>query len=142
MKAKLSAVAAITLVGFCLLMVGCGGDEVTSPSENEAPILAPQNVSVSLNAYGDVIVRWDPNTQPHLRGYNVYRLDVVGSTIATLTATPISDHFLVDDRALSDRDYEYRVTSVSARGSESAYSGIEIHVQTPSGTGPKTRLPH
>ena len=135
MKATL-AVAAVTL---CLLMLGCGGNNVTAPSNNEAPILPPQNVRVSMNAYGDVMIRWDPNTQPNLRGYNVYRLDVDDSRIGTLTVSPITNHFFMDDTAMPEKDYEYRVTSVSTRGSESTFAMSTIHTPVPGDTGTKMK---
>ena len=139
MKPKISTVAAIALIGSCLVFVGCGDETVTATDTGEAPILAPQNVTVSQNAFGEVMVSWDRNTQVHLRGYNVYRLDVVESAIATLTANPITETFHVDRAAAADMEYEYRVTSVSARGNESAYIGSRIEVQARDGSGAKLR---
>jgi fibronectin type 3 domain-containing protein len=130
MKARLSAFAAIALVGLCSLVIGCNSDGLTS-SSNAAALVAPQNVMVSQNAWGHVIVTWDRNTQSSLRGYNVYRMDVVESSIQKLTDQPTEDNHYLDEAAVSETRYEYRVTSVNTRGAESAYSGTVIDVATP-----------
>ena len=130
MKARLSAFAAIALVGLCSLVIGCNSDGLTS-SSNAAALVAPQNVMVSQNAWGHVIVTWDRNTQSSLRGYNVYRMDVVESSIQLLTGQPTEDNHYLDESAVNETRYEYRVTSVNTRGSESAYSGTVIDVETP-----------
>jgi hypothetical protein len=133
MKARLPALAAIALIGFCALVAGCGGDDVAAPTSNEAPILPPQNVAVSLNAYGEVMISWDRNTQSTLRGYNVYRHDVAESAIGRLTTAPIPQNHYLDCTATQGKEYEYRVTSVSTRGDESVFVGTTIQVQTPDG---------
>ena len=130
MKARLSAFAAIALVGLCSLAIGCNSDGLTS-SSNAAALVAPQNVKVSQNAWGHVIVTWDRNTQNNLSGYNVYRMDVVESSIQKLTGQPTEDNVYLDEAAVSETRYEYRVTSVSTKGTESAYSGTVIDVDTP-----------
>jgi fibronectin type 3 domain-containing protein len=130
MKARLSAFAAVVLVGLCSLVIGCNSDGLTS-SSNAAALVAPQNVRVTQNAWGDVIVTWDRNTQSSLRGYNVYRLDVAESSIQRLTGQPIEENHYLDDGAVFENRYEYRVTSVSTRGTESAYVGTVIDVDTP-----------
>ena len=131
MKASLTAFAAIAFVGFCCLIVGCGEDELTAPTTNDVPILAPENITVSQNAYGEILISWDANSQSILRGYNVYRMDVAEPAIEKLTPTPVSENHFIDGTAIWEREYEYRVTSVSTGGDESVFVGIVIQVQTP-----------
>ena len=138
MKARLSALAAIALVGLCSLVIGCNSDGLTS-SSNAAALVAPQNVKVSQNAWGNVVVTWDRNTQSILRGYNVYRLDAAESSIQKLTGQLIEDNHYLDDAVVWEKRYEYRVTSVSTKGTESAYTGTVIDVATPNGGGSKYR---
>jgi len=130
MKARLSAFAAIALVGLCSFVIGCNSDGLTSTS-NTAALVAPQNVRVSQNAWGNVIVTWDRNTQSSLRGYNVYRRDLAESSIQLLTSQPTEDNYYLDEAVVQQRQYEYRVTSVSTKGTESAYSGTVISIVTP-----------
>jgi len=141
MRAGHKAFAGIALVGLLALGViftGCKSDTITTPVA-EAPMLAPQNVTVSQNAYGQVMISWDRNSQSHLRGYNIYRLDVEASAIGLLTVSPVSENFYTDETAVWESEYEYRVTSVSARGSESVYSSSTFHVNTPTRGGAKLR---
>ena len=132
MTARLSTFAAVALIGS--LVLGCHSDGPTSSSD-PAPPVAPQNLQVTQNASGDVITTWDQNTQSNLRGYNVYRLDVAESSIEKLTSTPIDANYYVDETAVWESEYEYRVTSVSTAGDESVYIGATIQVQTPSNVG-------
>ena len=141
MRAGHKGFAGIALVGFLALGViftGCKSDSITTPVA-EAPLLAPQNVTVSQNAYGNVMISWDRNSQSNLRGYNVYRLDVEASAIGRLTISPVAENFYTDETAVWEKDYEYRVTSVSTRGNESVYSSSLYHVDTPTRSGAKLR---
>lgn len=127
MSAKGLLLTAMMLLGTCVLIASCGSDTV-APSVDEAPILPPQNVTVSATAVGHVIVSWDRNTQTHLKGYNVYRLDVASSGIQKLTADPIALN-IYEDESAGLREYEYRVTSVSVRGNESGFSSATIQIE-------------
>ena len=130
MNAITRAVALAALCTLCILAVGCNTEDAVAPTQ-EAPLLAPQNVTVSQNAFGDVIVMWDPNSHPRLRGYNVYRLDSAASAIERLTVDPIVETRYVDERATSGREYQYRVTSVGTDSNESAFSEATIDVDPP-----------
>ena len=129
MNARSTASAAIALV-VCALVAGCGSGSITS-SSNEAPILSPQNLVVSQNAYGEVQLTWAQNGQSILQGYKVYRLDVAASMIETLTPSPISETYFKDSGAVWTKDYEYRVTSVSTKGNESVPATALIEVTAP-----------
>jgi len=128
MNATKKALAGVALVA--LLVTGCNTDEIIAPSA-EAPLLAPQNVQVSQNAFGEVMISWDPSSHPSLRGYNVYRNDVAESAIVRLTSSPIEGTHYVDEAATWERQYEYRITAVGSNDSESTFSEAVINVETP-----------
>ncbi|MDH3216571.1 MAG: fibronectin type III domain-containing protein [Candidatus Krumholzibacteria bacterium] len=130
MNATRPALFAVVILGLCTLIAGCG-DESTTPTSNETPLLPPQNVVVSHNAAGEVFLAWDRNSQSTLRGYNVYRRNSVESSIQKLTPRPIAENHYKDVGVESGREYEYRVTSVSNRGSESVFASTMIKVQPP-----------
>jgi fibronectin type 3 domain-containing protein len=132
----------VCLAAFSVLVAGCSDNSSTLTS-NEAPILAPQNVTVTMSAFGDIVVKWDANTQPTLKGYNVYRNDIARSQIALLTAKPTGATAHLDSGAGDPGRYEYRVTSVSVRGVESnpATAMIEVIDET-TRTGDKKQTGH
>lgn len=123
MSAKTIVVAIV--LGTCGLLFGCGGDDTVAPTTNEAPILPPQNIRVTRNVAGEVIVAWDANTQSILRGYNVYRL-IEDSSIQKLTVNPMASTYYRDSDVELNTRYDYRVTSVSTKGDESAYAEASI----------------
>lgn len=128
----------LALLGLIALVGGCGSDTI-SPTNNEAPMLPPQNVVVTQGPSGAVLISWDANTQASLRGYNVYRRDTGGASIERLTAQPITDTRHTDNQVDWQRAYEYRVTSVSTRGSESSFTASVIQLDTPPVGGRKHR---
>ncbi|MFQ5512458.1 MAG: fibronectin type III domain-containing protein [Candidatus Krumholzibacteriia bacterium] len=120
----------LALLGLIALVGGCGSDTI-SPTTNEAPMLPPQNVIVKQQPSGGVLISWDANTQVTLRGYNVYRRDTGGTSIERLTAQPITGTRHVDSQVDWQKEYEYRVTSVSTLGGESSFAASIIQLDTP-----------
>lgn len=119
----------IVLLSISGLLLGCGDDSTVAIPEPalEAPPAAPSGLSVELNADGYVELTWDANSQPNIRGYNVYRHIVSQSAIATLNDAPLTETSFIDDQIDRGPVYEYMVTSVTTRGTESAYSTIQIN---------------
>ena len=69
----------------------------------------PTNVRAYPGA-DNVLLTWDPNSQPRIRGYNVYRAPDAESFARIANQTPLPRY---RDRPGVLRDYWYRVTSVS-----------------------------
>jgi len=118
----------LVLVVVSGLALGCSETSTTAPTPTqaaEAPILAPANVQVALTGTGISVV-WTPNTQTHLRGYNVYRMNRQTGDTSLLTPGTTTAHSYVDNTAASHSVYTYRVTSVSARGAESRATSADI----------------
>jgi len=115
----------VVLLAISGILFGCGDSTVAPQVTTEAPIVAPSNVTAQELANGDVMIQWDASTQPNHRGYNVYRLDMENSQIGKLNSNELTQNSYVDQSA-SRKPYEYRVTAVSSRGTESGYASIVI----------------
>lgn len=117
----------IVLAAMAGLLYGCG-DSTTAPEtptiNNEAPILAPVNVTARVTGEG-IELHWDANAQAHLRGYNVYRLDESAGNIRKL-ANVIPTNWYTDGSVESGHRYEYTVTSVSVKGAESRPAFVTV----------------
>lgn len=125
MSANKLFITMFLLVGAWALVAGCGSDPV-APVEDEVPVLPVENVTVTTSATDKVVVSWDPNSHPQLRGYHVYRVECVPQIVERLTDTPISETCYRDLSARRGIDYEYRVTAITKAGKESAYQSTFI----------------
>jgi hypothetical protein len=78
-----------------------------------------------ISEAASVVLAWDPNPDPQVIGYNVYRSESLG----TFSVSPLNGSALVssptftDSTAEWDRTYYYVVTAVNASGHESGPSG-------------------
>jgi hypothetical protein len=96
--------------------------------EGQVPVpaidLAP-DLSIDLS--------WEPNMEPHIAGYRVYRRDLNGNASdawVRLGAELVSAAAYRDASVTAGHRYAYRVTAVSDAGNESAPSG-EVVESTP-----------
>ncbi|HPC16914.1 MAG TPA: leucine-rich repeat domain-containing protein [Candidatus Hydrogenedentes bacterium] len=82
---------------------------------------APQGLTAIPGAT-QILLRWEPNTEPDLKGYRVYRSDSPTGTPAPIT--PIAIPYLrhVDTTAAPGHSYFYMVTAVDTQDNESDYS--------------------
>lgn len=120
-------VLACVLPALLLFVFGCAEDAAApDPNQNEAPVLAPTNVQAVVINGGDIQISWDASSQPNVRGYNVYRVDNVDDSIERLNASPLEVNSIVDGAARFGREYDYRVTSVSTKNTESRYASVTI----------------
>jgi hypothetical protein len=87
-----------------------------------APPSAPAGVSAGLQS-PDVRVRWNPNTEPDLAGYSVYRSTTSGSGFVRISPTLVGSAEFVDSNLPPgvDRLY-YQVTATDESGNESSRS--------------------
>ena len=70
----------------------------------------------------EIRLRWDPNSEPDLAGYNIYRSQVSGSGYARLNGSLIPINSFTDSSVQADVTYYYVATSVKEHGLESAFS--------------------
>ena len=120
------------------MLVGCSSDETTTSPivTSEAPILPPTSVSVREISNGSIEITWTANTQAHFKGYNVYRVKP-GEAIGRINSSLVSNNRYVDGTANSGSLYDFWVTSVSAKGAESAFSVLASY--SPEVEGSKDR---
>lgn len=127
MTFRRNLVLAVALLAVSAFGLGCAEDTVTpQPQEDEAPVLAPTNVQAVVVYGGDIQISWNASSQPNVRGYNVYRVDLMEDSIERLNASPLEVTSVVDGGARFGREYDYRVTSVSSRNTESRFTTVTI----------------
>jgi fibronectin type 3 domain-containing protein len=119
-------VMACVLPAMLLFAFGCAEDTAAPQNEDEAPVLAPTNVQAVVISGGDIQISWDASSQPNVRGYNLYRVDNAESSIERLNGEPLEVTSVVDGGARFGREYDYRVTSVSTRDTESNFAAVTI----------------
>ncbi|UCH84411.1 MAG: fibronectin type III domain-containing protein [Candidatus Latescibacterota bacterium] len=127
MSAKKTVFTTFVLLGLCALVVGCGDDSV-APTTDEAPILAPQNLSI-VRTVDEIQLTWDPVAQGNLAGYNVYRTVFGSGVLVKLTHSPITETMYVDTDVEPGKSYRYRVTSVTTNLKESPYALVNAGPQ-------------
>ena len=128
MSSKSPILTVFVLFGACLLFAGCVSDSVTGV-EDEAPVLPPTNVVASSSESSKVILSWEPNSHPQLRGYHIYRVETDTMAMVRLTATPISNTYYDDMGARRGIGYQYRVTALTKAGKESAFTSVPVMLQ-------------
>lgn len=117
---------AFALLAMSLFAFGCAEDATApGPQQDEAPVLAPTNVQAAVVS-GGILISWNASSQLNVRGYNVYRVDSTGDSVERLNAAPLAVTSIVDRRARFGREYDYRVTAVSDRNTESRFATVTI----------------
>jgi fibronectin type 3 domain-containing protein len=139
MSANRLFVTIFLLVSAWALVAGCGSDPV-APVEDEAPVLPPENVRAVTSSTEKLVVSWDPNSHPNLRGYHVYRVETATQTLMRLTDTPIPETHYQDMSARRGVEYEYRVTAITKAAKESAYQSTLVMLEADPQEGPDSGL--
>ena len=91
------------------------GQSAAQPGEQAAPQI--QRPAIDLS--------WEPDLEPRIAGYRVYRRDLDGDAPAVwqrLSSEPVPVAAYRDLSVVAGRRYAYRVTAVNAAGNESAPS--------------------
>jgi hypothetical protein len=85
---------------------------------------APPRGLAAVPGRGGIALSWDPNTEPDLLGYLVYRRELPTLTSSRLTQAPIPTTTYLDRTARPGKSYAYTVTAVdrSRNRNESAPS--------------------
>src|SRR5262249_56483341 len=84
------------------------------------PPAGPTGTTAALEGAARVHVRWSPNAEPDLAGYQVYRAFTSGGPYARLTGSLLVANDFVDASAPDTLALWYAVTAVDASGNESA----------------------
>jgi len=113
----------VVLLGMCALVAGCV-DDSTSPTD-DAPILPPENLTVTQSGAEQLTLNWNPNSHPMLAGYNVYRVQIATQELVKLTPDLIQSTSYTDDTVRRGVGYEYRVTAMTKSRKESICVSIQ-----------------
>lgn len=136
----------IVLLSVSGLLLGCGDDNSVTPTttpDEEAPLIAPTNVTAAVLANGTIELTWSSNSQPTLKGYNVYRLDATAGAVGKINPDLLTvNHYVDTDIPHGNYRYEYWVTAVSVKGIETAPSAaVELTTYPNGGKGRDKDLP-
>jgi len=95
-----------------------------------APPATPTGASARLETGTDVRVRWNPNAEPDLAGYFVYRAFAAAGPFARLNGSPIVTTDFLDTTAPDTLAVWYGVSAVDASGNESAETApMRVYLQ-------------
>jgi hypothetical protein len=115
----------VVLIGLCALVAGCRSDSV-SPTDDDAPILPPENLTVTQSGEETLTLSWNPCSHPKLAGYVVNRVEIDSQDIVKLTPDPIQATTYTDETVRRGVGYEYRVTAVTKAGKQSICASIRV----------------
>jgi hypothetical protein len=104
--------------------------DVFPPEPPAGLVTAPGMATEGATTAPAIDLSWDPEMEPRLAGYRVYRRDADGAAWTLLTAEPVRVAAYHDRTVASGRRYAYRVTAVSDAGVESA-AGAEAAETAP-----------
>ena len=86
---------------------------------------APLGLSASLQGNGSVRVRWNPNPEPDLAGYSIYRSLAAGGPFVALNGALLTGSEFVDTTIPAGTETAwYQVTASDDSGNESARSNV------------------
>jgi len=85
---------------------------------------------------GVIELKWDPNGEPDLVGYNVYRSPTPGSSYVRLNPDLVSTPWFTDETAKLGLTYYYVATAVNSIGIESPHSNEASAAVPPPDTEP------
>jgi fibronectin type 3 domain-containing protein len=118
----------IVLLSVTGLLLGCSDDDTVAPNAtvNEAPPAIVMGLAATMTPAG-IELTWIASSQPNLGGYNVYRHISSTSAITKINSSLVGENRYIDTTAQNGPVYEYLVTAVTVRGTESAYAAITIN---------------
>jgi hypothetical protein len=119
-------VFSVELGGHTLQLRSAPSAAVTAVMKDAFPPKAPTGLAAIPSA-GSIDLSWEPNTEPDLAGYIVFRQPVSSTgadagTSTRLTSAPIQTPAYSDATAQPGQTYTYRVTAVDTAGNESSAS--------------------
>lgn len=120
-------VRSITLDGHALEIRSALSPAVTTVMHDTFPPTTPSGLA-AVPGTSSIDLSWEPNTEPDLAGYLVYRQPVAADGTLSgaptqLTPTPIPAPAFSDLTARPGQTYSYRVVAVDSTGNQSPPSG-------------------
>lgn len=98
---------------------GCERPTDNNQTNDGVPPAVPVGVRIYYASDGEILVEWFSNTEPDLKGYNIYR-KINKSVYQFLTFTTKSYYF--DDSLNYEDEYFYRISALDIWGEESELS--------------------
>lgn len=112
----------MTLQGHALEIVGETAAPITINARDTFPPAVPQQLQAVADPEGRAIdLSWQPDTEPDLAGYIVYRSEA-GAQPQRLTASPQPSPSFRDTKVQPGHAYEYAVSAIDQDGNESQRS--------------------
>ena len=102
-----------------LITPACNRPIEINNSDNNIPPAVPSNVSIFESFDGEIGIEWQDNSEPDLRGYNVYRrTDSTNYKLIKFT----TDNYIIDDSLSYNKTYFYEITALNNSNLESSRS--------------------
>ncbi|WP_348267528.1 fibronectin type III domain-containing protein [Edaphobacter paludis] len=116
-------VRAVTLGGHALEIRSVPSPTITTLMRDTFPPAAPTGLA-AVPGTASIDLSWEPNTEPDLAGYIVFRQPVASDGTLTaapsrLTPTPIPAPAFSDLTATTGQTYSYRVVAIDSTGNQS-----------------------
>ncbi len=118
-RKKFSHRLLLFLLVMLLLGIGCERPTDNNQTNDGVPPAVPVGVRIYYASDGEILVEWFSNTEPDLKGYNVYR-KINKSVYQFLSFTNKSYYF--DDSLNYEDEYFYRISALDIWGEESELS--------------------
>ncbi len=116
-------VRTVTLDGHTLELRSALSPAVTFAFRDVFPPAAPSGLetvaSAPIAAQPSIDLSWEPNSEPDLLGYNIYRADTSSAPFHRLNSEPIAGPAFRDLTAQPGQTYRYRVTAIDRNRNES-----------------------
>jgi hypothetical protein len=139
-KKRYSGRYAILAAGFVaavlatLLVAGCCDECNNGPVIVDYPPAAPTGV-YSITGNGWVEIHWNPNTEPGLKGYDIFWSDSESGTFQYMVSVPRYQTYYIDTDVVNGTTYFYKIRAYDEVDRVSEFSAIIFDTPRPAGTG-------
>lgn len=105
-----------------LVLISCSRNEITELSDDGLPPAAPVNLVVYAAFDGQVGLSWQPNNEPDIYGYSIFRSknDTLHFVFIQLT----TNNYFIDVNLDYDSIYYYKINAVDKFHRESKFSQV------------------
>jgi hypothetical protein len=116
--------------------IGVHAAETTDVKTLDLPyrsILIPLHLNASLDTMSQIAtLRWNKLDNTLVKEYKIYRRNIGDNTLdACIGSNPVNDTVFVDDEALQDQLYEYRISAKNLNDQEGGKSeGVRIKIES------------
>ena len=98
------------------------------------PPSVPRGLRIFYASDGEIVIDWNSNSEPDVKGYNIYRRTEFSDTVKIAF---INDNFFFDDSLEYDTTYFYKITAVNLWNRESNFSS-EVSAKPENEYNPET----